>query len=135
MKKFGLLLLLFATAIASGCASRSVWFAPSPSQVTPANFSRQSMAHALWIPPPGTTWQWQLGTPPAVRPIDDAQMYDIDMFDNDAAKVEQLHDTGSKVICYIDAGTWERFRPDANKFPKSVLGEPNGWPGERSLDI
>jgi hypothetical protein len=130
--KLAAILILFATTTAWGCSNRSL--TPS-SNTSAANFSRQSMARALWIPVPGTTWQWQLATPPAVRPIDDAQMYDIDMFDNDAAKVEQLHDTGSKVVCYIDAGTWERFRPDAKEFPKVVLGEPNGWRGERYLDI
>ncbi len=39
------------------------------------------------------------------------------------------------MICYIDAGTAEKFRPDYKEFPKSVLGRPNGWPGERWLDI
>lgn len=128
------LLIVFAAATVWGCANRSITLTPSQA-FDPANMSRASMGHALWIPAPGTTWQWQLSTPPAVQPIDDAQMYDIDMFDNDAAKVEQLHDTGSKAVCYIDAGTWERFRPDANQFPKIVLGEQNGWPGERYLDI
>jgi hypothetical protein len=32
-------------------------------------------------------------------------------------------------------GTAERFRPDYARFPHSVLGRPNGWPGERWLDI
>jgi hypothetical protein len=131
---FKVFLVLFAAVTAWGCGNRTISLTPSPADGR-AKLSRPSLARALWIPAPGTTWQWQLATPPAVRPIDDAQMYDIDMFDNAAAKVEQLHDTGSKVVCYIDAGTWERFRPDAKKFPKIVLGEPNGWPGERYLDI
>jgi hypothetical protein len=39
-------------------------------------------------------------------------------------------------MCYIDVGTWESWRPDAGKFPKSVLGLPDGhWKGERWLDI
>jgi hypothetical protein len=118
-------------ALIVGCASHNV--APSPNESV--QHSQALIHHTLWIPPPGTTWQWQLSTPPAVEPIDDAQMYDIDMFDNDAAKVAQLHGTGAKVVCYIDAGTWEKFRPDAGQFPKYVLGEPNGWPGERYLDI
>lgn len=62
-------------------------------------------------------------------------MYDIDMFDNSAQIVSALHAQGRIVICYIDAGTWENWRPDANKFPKWVLGKNNGWPGERWLDI
>lgn len=128
--------LLLGVLLLAGCENRLAQglalAAPQRAQGAFVHFAGRGR---LWIPPPGTTWQWQLNTPPAVEPIDDAQMYDIDMFDNDAAKVEQLHDTGSKVVCYIDAGTWERWRPDADKFPKIVLGNQNGWPGERYLDI
>jgi len=49
--------------------------------------------------------------------------------------VTALHAKGRKVICYISTGAWEDFRPDAKKFPKSVLGKGNGWKGERWLDI
>lgn len=62
-------------------------------------------------------------------------IYDIDGFDNSASVVAAIHAAGAKAICYIDAGTWENWRPDANKFPSSVLGNSNGWPGERWLDI
>jgi len=62
-------------------------------------------------------------------------MYDIDLFDNSAQVVASLHARGRHVVCYLDAGTWENWRPDASKFPNSVLGKPNGWPGERWLDI
>ena len=46
-----------------------------------------------------------------------------------------LHGQGKRVICYIDVGTAEEWRPDYSEFPKSVLGRSNGWPGERWLDI
>ncbi len=87
-----------------------------------------------WTPAPGTTWQWQLTVPVdlSVR----ASVYDIDGFDNPASVVERLHASGRKVICYIDAGAYEDYRPDAGRFPASVLGardEP--WEGERWLDI
>jgi hypothetical protein len=87
----------------------------------------------IWIPASHTTWQWQLTTPvdTAVR----AQMFDIDLFDNSASVVAGLHRSGRHVICYLDAGTYENFRPDARRFPSYVLGKPNGWPGERWLDI
>ena len=39
------------------------------------------------------------------------------------------------MICYVDVGTAENFRPDYKQFPKSVLGHSNGWPGEKWLDI
>ena len=46
-----------------------------------------------------------------------------------------MHTKGIKAVCYLSAGSWERFRPDASAFPKAVLGKSNGWPGERWLDI
>lgn len=49
--------------------------------------------------------------------------------------MSSLHSRGRKVICYISAGSWEDWRPDANRFPSDVLGDSNGWPGERWLDI
>ena len=36
----------------------------------------------------------------------------------------------------MNAGAWERFRRDKDKFPDSALGRAlDGWPGERWLDI
>jgi hypothetical protein len=87
----------------------------------------------IWRPAPRTTWQWQLtGRLDQSVP---AAMYDIDLFDNSASVVASLHRSGRHVICYLDAGTYENFRPDRGKFPPSVLGKTNGWPGERWLDI
>jgi hypothetical protein len=88
----------------------------------------------IWHPPLNTSWQWQLTTP--VQQKVNAHMYDIDMFDNAASVVASLHKQGRKVVCYISVGTWEKWRPDAKQFPKSVLGENvSGWPGEKWLDI
>ena len=54
--------------------------------------------------------------------------------ENDA--VAQLHSMGKKVICYIDVGVYEDYRPDAYKFPASVIGSPDvGWNGSWWLDI
>jgi hypothetical protein len=101
---------------------------------------RTASAAGLWQPAPGTTWYWQLScpgsqAPPCVNMTKNVQVYDIDGFDNTAATVSSLHARGITVVCYLDAGTWENWRPDAGKFPNSVKGEPNGWPGERWLDI
>jgi hypothetical protein len=88
---------------------------------------------AHWRPPAHPTWYWQLtGTINNSRP---ASIYDIDGFETSRSEVSALHAAGKHVVCYIDVGTWENFRPDAGQFPKSVLGTPNGWPGERWLDI
>ncbi|MEU8531023.1 endo alpha-1,4 polygalactosaminidase [Streptomyces sp. NPDC048629] len=86
-----------------------------------------------WQPAPGLAWQWQLSG--RLDPAVDAPVYDIDGFDHPASAVADLHRRGRKVICYLSTGAWEEFRPDAEKFPASLLGRSNGWPGERWLDI
>lgn len=88
----------------------------------------------IWSPDPHTTWQWQLTTP--VDQSVDAQMFDIDLFDNPASVVAALHGRGRHVVCYLSAGSLEAGRPDAGEFPTSVLGNPlEGWPQERWLDV
>lgn len=83
--------------------------------------------------PPQSTWYWQLqGTVNTSHP---AKVYDIDAADASASLVSGLHADGHTVIAYIDAGTWENWRSDASAFPVSVLGNNNGWPGERYLDV
>ena len=86
-----------------------------------------------WQPRPGVSWQWQLSG--RVDTSVKASVYDIDGFDQSRATVGKLHDAGRKVICYLSTGAYEDWRPDAKKFPKSVLGRGNGWKGERWLDI
>ncbi|MFI6488233.1 endo alpha-1,4 polygalactosaminidase [Streptomyces sp. NPDC050564] len=88
---------------------------------------------ARWQPRPGVAWQWQLSG--RLDKNVDVPVYDIDGFDHSGATVADLHRRGRKVICYVSTGAWEEFRPDAAKFPKSVLGRGNGWKGERWLDL
>ncbi|AYL35694.1 MULTISPECIES: endo alpha-1,4 polygalactosaminidase [Streptomyces] len=86
-----------------------------------------------WRPRPGTDWQWQLSG--RLDTSVDVPVYDIDGFDHSKETVAKLHRDGRKVICYLSTGAWEDFRPDADDFPKSVIGRGNGWEGERWLDI
>ncbi len=81
------------------------------------------------------SWNWQLQTPPPIPTNTKVQVFDVDGFETSAATVAALHARGTKVICYIDFGTSENFRPDYGSFPASVQGAYNGWPGERWLDI
>jgi hypothetical protein len=92
-----------------------------------------STGASKWVPPENLTWYWQLqGTVNNAEPV---AAYDIDGFENGAGEVEALHAKGIHVICYIDVGTAEDWRPDYSSFPASDLGNSNGWPGERYIDI
>ncbi len=87
-----------------------------------------------WKPPVVLSWQWQLTTP--VDLSVGAQMYDIDLYSNDATVVAALHALGRRVVCYFSAGTWEPNRPDSGNFPAAVLGSSyRGYPQEKWLDI
>lgn len=83
------------------------------------------------------SWDIQLDRPPRA-PFPAVNLIEVDGFDTPAATVTALHRSraGRVVVCYLDAGTWERWRPDAARYPKSLLGRPDdGWAGERWLDI
>jgi hypothetical protein len=114
-----------ALAVLAACGGNA---SPVPTGARAVNFA------ARWIPAPGSSYQIQydgkldLHVPAAI--------FDLDMFDTPASVVAKLHAMGRRVMCYVDVGTWERWRPDADKFPKSVLGRRDGrWVGERWLDI
>jgi hypothetical protein len=125
------------TAVASSRRHRTPGATPTPTHTAvPVPTSTPTPVGAssgYWIPPQVTEWQWQLsGTLDTSLNV---SLFDIDLFDNDASVVNSLHASGRHVFCYLDAGTWENWRPDAGTFPSSVLGSSNGWPGERWLDI
>lgn len=90
-------------------------------------------APTLRRPPAHASWQWQLDGRLDARV--EARIYDVDGFDTSRATVARLHRAGRYVVCYVDVGTWESWRPDAARFPRALLGAPNGWPGERWLDV
>ncbi|MFF0723750.1 endo alpha-1,4 polygalactosaminidase [Streptomyces sp. NPDC004134] len=127
-----------------------------------------------WQPRPGEAadWDWQIDAP---YDLDEHRaMYDLDLFElapagselrypgGDVVKVPRgalagtigkLQARGTVVICYLDTGAYEHYRPDAARFPGhrpavaaipddgeppedgSVIGWNTGWEGERWLDI
>jgi len=82
--------------------------------------------------------KWQiilLGTPDMSKmplPPTDAQVWDIDLFDNDRSTMTNLKAAGKIVICYFSAGTREDWRDDAKDFPAADQGKvlPE-WPNEK----
>lgn len=135
-QRFALLLTCFVMALSClACSSSGVRTTPAASASIPENPPLTQKNEGIWRPVVGASWQWQLANLPVDLSVQ-ADVYDIDLFDNDASVVTDLHIHGRKVICYLSAGSWEDWRPDANQFPLQVLGKDyEGWPGERWLDI
>ncbi len=129
----GVLALLAAAllAVATPASARSL--APTPATVS---LPPVTPCPGCWHPPLRVSWQWQLAGPPK-QPFLPVQMYDIDGFEAGSGLVAALHQLpGRHVVCYISAGSWESWRPDASQFPSAIRGKGlDGWPGERWLDI
>ncbi len=92
------------------------------------------VADALHYQPAlSTTWHWQLdGEVRTDKPVD---LYIVDMFDTPSHTIKELHKKGKKVIGYFSAGSYEKWREDADHFAKGDLGEKmDGW-DERWIDI
>jgi hypothetical protein len=103
---------------------------PQPTKKAPV------VVGSRWIPAPGLPWQWELDHPITTAEIAlPVAAFDVDGFDTPASTVAAIHARGARAICYIDVGTAENWRSDYAKFPASVMGADNGWPGEKWLDV
>jgi hypothetical protein len=153
--------LMLAFALITGAIATSVLQATAEA-AAPSPVACDATKGACWKPPLNARWQYQLqgvaayastgyinvnisGVPftggAAVKP----SVFDIDLYQDqslagnnstiNSAAVTAIHAAGGKALCYISAGTWENWRPDASAFPASILGNKNGWPGEKWLDI
>jgi len=118
-----------ATSTRTAIATSTPRSSPSPSP----SASEPPAAPSIWRPEPGLSWQIQYsGTLVAGT----AKVIDVDGHETSAATVARLKKAGKRVVCYVNAGGWEDFRPDKAAFPKAVIGKKlDGWPGERWLDI
>lgn len=88
----------------------------------------------LWIPTPGLRFDAQFTRPFALdRPVD---LLELDLFDTQPATIAALEARGVRLACYVNAGAFEDWRPDASAYPAVLLGKNYaGWPGERWVDI
>ena len=126
-----LLMLRWLTIVLMGVGLVASCTQPGPTPTEPT-FVQET---EIWRPALTTSWQWQLSGVPVDQSFD-VEMYDIDLFDNGESVVAALHAQGRKVVCYMNAGGWEDWRPDADRFPAEVIGAPlDDWEGERWLDI
>jgi hypothetical protein len=123
------------TGGAGGAGSSSVASASATSTASASSSATGAGGGAPLGFAKGATWQWQLSDLPVDTSFD-VEIYDIDLFDNDAGTIADLHALGRRVVCYFSAGSFEDWRPDAGDFPESAKGDPlDGWPGERWLDV
>ncbi|MDW8214534.1 MAG: endo alpha-1,4 polygalactosaminidase [Roseiflexaceae bacterium] len=91
-------------------------------------------ARNLRLPPREALWQIQYtGKIDTSLKVD---VFNLDLFDTLPSAITALRGRGIFVMCYFSVGSYEEWRPDANKFPPEVLGKDmEGWPGEKWLDI
>jgi len=111
---------------------------------------KPSTATGRTPPTAGATWHIDiatdftqisnLATDPAMN--HNVAVYDVDMWLVNAAVISALHAKGIYVICYVDIGTNETWRPDAGNFAGSPIGGPvytgdgnSVWPNESWFDI
>jgi hypothetical protein len=118
---------------------------------------------SCWYPALDSRWQYQLqgvaarastgginvpisrvpstGGAPVGPSVFDIDLYvDPKMAGNNStintAALEAIHAEGGKAICYLSAGTFEPWRPDAASYPDQIKGKPvSGFEDERWLDI
>lgn len=93
-----------------------------------------STGGAHWQPAPGLKWHIQYTN--TLNTSLNVDVYNIDLFDTNAATISSLRSKGKHVICYFSAGSYENWRSDTSKFPASTLGRDlDGWTGEKWLDV
>ena len=129
-------LLLGVAVVASAVMSLS-----SPAPATPKR----------WVPTAKDRWVYEIGradprlglcaTPwsasrcvrPTVWVLD---LYAVNGTSPNVTNVIAIHHNFGHAVCYLSAGSFEAWRPDAAAFPDSVIGLAlDGWPGERWIDI
>ncbi|WP_435640043.1 endo alpha-1,4 polygalactosaminidase [Micavibrio aeruginosavorus] len=81
-------------------------------------------------------WDILLQDPPHIDTLPARDMLILDLFDTPVETVVALQKQGTWVVCYINVGAWENWRPDAKDFPTKLIGKRyRGWQGEKWLDI
>ena len=123
-----------------------------------------ALCASCWRPAASARWQYQLQpntsyastggvntaitSPPygggaaVAHDVFDVDLYASDGTTPNAAATGALHQASRRAVCYVDAGTYEDFRPDAPDYTAfdaacggCLLGQNNGWPGEKWLNV
>jgi len=121
------LLGCFLTAFMSACGRTQ------PAEI-PVEPKTSPKADDWWTPEPGQQLQVQYEGEIDLDVKTD--VIALDLFEATPQEISHFHNHGIKVICYLNAGAWEEWRPDRDDFPEEIIGAKyDGWPGERWLDI
>lgn len=96
-------------------------------------------ASAIRLPPAGkVSWDWQIGaaTERHIKVAAGTTLIGLDGFTVSAAKVAELKGQGLYTVCYINAGSFEPYRPDSARYPAYLkIQQDPDWPDEAFLDI
>jgi len=117
------LIFLFASCSVKADQPTAVPGTPSTVDIKSTN------SPSYWSPSPKDRFQIQLSEyPPDLQA--DVDVFELDLFETTKDEISFLHTAGKKVICYMNAGAWEEFRPDAADFPAEIIGNAyDGWEG------
>jgi hypothetical protein len=145
-------LIVVGSLVPSGIAKAAPPPAPTPCTGT-----------SCWYPALDSRWQYQLqgvaayastgginvnisGVPFTGGAAVSPSVFDIDLYVDPAvagnnttintAALNAIHANGGRVICYLSAGTFEPWRPDAASYPDSIKGRSvSGFKDEKWVDI
>jgi hypothetical protein len=135
---------LYSTALVTDAVIDVLGWFPAGAAFTglsPARLMDTRGSHHVASLTPGTSWQWQIDGKTIDETVLDGvtnpkKMYDVDLFATDPSVIARLHRKNITVICYMETGGWESYRPDAGAYPAGVLGNVvSGYPDERFVDI
>ena len=109
------------------------WLTAAALTVT-ATLGGGGKAWAEWRPQLGQRLDIQLTAPFDLTRSADIMV--LELFTTSPTRLQQLRSRGGATVCYVAAGIWESWRPDAGQFPQPALGgSPLSRPGQRWLDI
>ena len=114
MQRVALVLLLAACDARSPCEDDQVRVDGTCTEYT----AGAPVQADVVAPEAAAPWQWQLTG--VIDTSIDVPTYDIDLYDTSDATHAQLHADGRVFICYFSAGSYEPWRPDADRFPLAL---------------
>lgn len=135
-RKMPVLAAVFGFVLLSGCGAEddAAIVGEAPLLGIPAEGVDAGGEGRWWQPTVTDSWQWQLEG--ELNLGYEVEVYDVDLFDTEAATIDELKGAGRRVICYFSAGSREDWRDDAKGFAPAAVGTTlDGWEDERWVDV